>query len=352
MSRSIEWTDETWNPVRGCSRVSAGCDNCYAMAQAHRFHGPGQPYEGLTVLRPGKGVDWAGMARLVPEMLEKPMRWRKPRRIFVNSMSDLFHHSLTNEEIAAVFGVMAACPQHTFQVLTKRPERAREWFRWLDAHGTLLRSLHDARQLECSVYAQKLIPGAEWTVAEPDGWPLPNVWLGTSVEDQYTANRRIPELLQCPAALHWVSAEPLLGPLDLTRLTWMVSEKHDGPEEPEHINALTGDMRDGEDMFKVLHKEQYPALGWVVVGGESGNKARAFVLEWLVQVLAHCLGAGVPVFVKQLGALAVTADMENGKPIGVRVNLQHSKGGDPSEWPESLRVRELPRGWEQCEGAA
>ncbi|HEX2677999.1 MAG TPA: DUF5131 family protein, partial [Polyangiales bacterium] len=128
---AIEWTDTVWNPVRGCARVSPGCESCYAERQAHRFSNPGGPYEGLTVL--GKhGPRWSGRARFVPETLDAPLRWRKPRRIFVNSMSDLFHHDITNEQIAAVFGVMAACPQHTFQVLTKRAERLPEWFRWVD----------------------------------------------------------------------------------------------------------------------------------------------------------------------------------------------------------------------------
>lgn len=128
----IEWTDATWNPVRGCSRVSPGCDNCYAMHVAHRFSGPGMPYEGLTVLRKGK-TDWAGIARFVPDHLSDPLRWTKPRHVFVNSVSDLFHHTVSNEQIAAVFGVMAASPRHTFQVLTKRPERMVEWFEQLAA---------------------------------------------------------------------------------------------------------------------------------------------------------------------------------------------------------------------------
>ena len=123
----IQWTDKTWNPVRGCSRISSGCDNCYATGQAHRFSGTGMPYDGLTVIRNGK-VDWKGEARFIPEKLAEPLKWKKPCRVFVNSMSDLFHDSITDEQIAAVFGVMAACPQHTFQILTKRPKRMLAWF--------------------------------------------------------------------------------------------------------------------------------------------------------------------------------------------------------------------------------
>ncbi len=126
----IEWTDATWNPVRGCSRVSPGCQHCYAERMARRSDRPGGAYEGLTVLA-HDGPRWNGKVRLVPEKLDEPLRWRKPRMVFVNSMSDLFHEDIPNEFIAAVFGVMAASPQHTFQVLTKRAERMRDWFQWV-----------------------------------------------------------------------------------------------------------------------------------------------------------------------------------------------------------------------------
>src|SRR5690606_22560010 len=179
---TIEWTQGTWNPVSGCTRVSPGCDNCYAMRQAHRFSGNCQPYEGLTTIRRGK-VDWTGSVRFVPEMLEVPLQ-RKPTTWFVNSMSDLFHESLTNEQIASAFGGMAATPQHTYQILTKRPKRMREWFGWLDGRR-----------------------------------PLHNVWLGVSCEDQARADERIPHLLSTPAAVRFVSAEPLLGPIALR--AWM-----------------------------------------------------------------------------------------------------------------------------------
>ena len=122
---SIAWTDETWNPLRGCSRISEGCRHCYAETMAARFSGPGQPYEGT--IRNGR---WSGNVRIVPEKLGDPLRWTRPRMVFVNSMSDLFHDNVPNEFIAAVFGVIAAAPRHTFQVLTKRPARMLEWFEW------------------------------------------------------------------------------------------------------------------------------------------------------------------------------------------------------------------------------
>lgn len=144
---SIEWTDVTWNPVRGCSLVSAGCANCYAMKQAHRFSGAGKPYDGLTELGP-QGPRWTGKIQLVEEALDAPLHWKKPRRIFVNSMSDLFHEDVTNKFIASVFGVMAACPHHTFQVLTKRPDRLRQWFGWVESKRSgLTASLANTRRL-------------------------------------------------------------------------------------------------------------------------------------------------------------------------------------------------------------
>jgi protein gp37 len=311
---SIEWTDATWNPVRGCARVSPGCENCYAEGQAHRFSGPGQPYEGLTVL--GKhGPRWAGRARFVPEMLDRPLRWRRPRRVFVNSMSDLFHEDVTNEQIAAVFGVMAACPQHTFQVLTKRPGRALEWFGWVEreAQPTPDGVPNPHEDVMCGIMAANRGADVDY-LGLPGLWPLPNVWLGVSVEDQQRADERIPLLLQCPAAVRFLSCEPLLGPVEL------------------------GEMR-------------YPAddIGWVIVGGESGPGARPCRVEWIRSVLAQCRAAGVPAFCKQLGArpIETLGEVEIGDckaDLGeVEIQLIDRKGGDPAEWPEDLRIREWPQ---------
>lgn len=294
---TIEWCSKTWNPVRGCSRVSPGCDHCYAMGQAHRFAGPGKPYEGLTTIRRGK-VDWSGVARFVPGALDEPLRWRKPERVFVNSMSDLFHHSLSFEQIAAVFGVMAACPQHTFLVLTKRPERAVQFFSWLAASavsmgGPTVNAARGARWFAWNFVDESR---REFRVHDPEQpwiWPLPNVHLGVSCENQETADERIPLLLKCPAAVHWVSAEPLLGPLNLHLLLCT----HANPEHPEHKFSLV--CNGASDR-------------WVVVGGESGPGARPFDLAWARSIVEQCETAEVPCFVKQFGRVVVDSDREAG----------------------------------------
>jgi protein gp37 len=313
----IAWTDRTWSPVRGCSRVSAGCDNCYAMRQAHRFNTPSErsPYHGLTTIRRGK-VDWAGVARFIPEQLGAPLRWRKPARVFVNSMSDLFHPSLSNEEIAAVFGVMAACPQHTFQVLTKQPKRAAEWFDWIGGAGWAERRCHS----EAAKVTGRAIPHP------PDcTWPLPNVHLGVSAENQKTWDERRSFVHGCQAAVHFASMEPLLGPIRLRG---------------------TG----------AIH------LDWVIVGGESGAGARPCELGWIKGIVEQCEENAIPCFVKQLGARpCITEDawrkMSHGmlpllsprsehamvKEAGlVQLAMKDRAGGDPAEWPEALRVRQFP----------
>lgn len=317
---SIEWTNATWNPVRGCSRVSPGCDNCFAMCQAHRFSGPGKPYEGLTTIRRGK-VDWTGSARLVPSMLEQPLRWKKPRRIFVNSMSDLFHESLSDEDIDRVFAIMARCPQHTFQVLTKRPKRMLEYFADVQARSVAWEETDEIREAQSDVdgfddnkteWGLRLTRQNEEALQNVrafwDGVPLPNVWLGVSAENQEQADKRIPLLLQCPAAVRFVSAEPLLGPIDL-------------------IYAAFDGSWGVEDMGR---------LDWVIVGGESGHGARPCNVEWIRSIVKQCGDAGVPVFVKQLGAEPVDGH-------GWRdYRISHNKGGNMLEWPDDLRVREFP----------
>ena len=329
---AIEWTDATWNAVVGCSRVSAGCQNCYAERVAHR--GMAEQHRGLTVMG-AKGPRWNGDVRFVPHVLDKPLRWTKPRRVFVNSLSDLFHEGVTNEQIAAVFGVMAACPQHIFQVLTKRPARMVEWFRWA-AHADRFKEGTPGRlhSIFCALNAEaRFHPDGDQgplhvkRCADPDGpWPLPNVWLGTSVEDQVTAEERVPLLLGTPAAVRWVSYEPALGPVRFDALV------------DDEIGASWNAFEAG--------------LHWVVVGGESGPGARMFDAEWARAVIAQGRRAGVPVFVKQLGAHLV--DARNGvagvstpEPPGevsTPRRLRSRKGGDWDEWPEALRVREMPEG--------
>lgn len=267
---TIEWTDETWNPVRGCKKVSPGCDHCYAERFAERWRGvPGNAYEA--------GFD----PRFVPEALAEPLRWRLPRTVFVNSMSDLFQGAFSDEQIASVFGVMAACPQHTFQVLTKRQDRLAKWFAWVESSvGPSGVPLGPAgRCNEAAVWAltkDEVFPdrlaGCRGT------WPLPNVWLGVSVEDQAYADLRIPKLLAVPAAVRFVSYEPALGPVDF--------RKYLGAFEVPHTRPGLG-----------------PFLDWVIMGGESGPGAREMMGTWVRMTRNACDAAGVPFFFKQWGGL-------------------------------------------------
>ena len=321
---SIEWTDATWNPVRGCSRVSRGCERCYAEGTARRFAGPGQPYEGLVRLD-AKGkpkAQWNGEVRFVPEKLAEPLSWRKPRRVFVNSMSDLFHEGLAFEQIAAVFGVMASAQRHTFQVLTKRPERAAAFFTWLTGQGEEVEAWVNepppsgsALPSACAILASAhlTIDGDHWRSAMRAPWPLPNVWLGVSVEDQATADERIPALLTLPAAVRWVSYEPALGPAD--------------------FGAWIGAHHDACDCDRCFGVAQN-RIDWIVVGGESGPKARTFDIAWARSTVSACRAAGVPCFFKQAGSNPTL----NGEPV----RLRDRKGGDLAELPEDLRVRQWP----------
>lgn len=270
----IEWTDRSWNPVRGCSRISPGCENCYAERQAGRFSGEGWPFHGYASLT-SAGSRWTRKVSLIPDALEEPLHWKKPQRIFVNSMSDLFHEDLPFEHIAQVFEVMIKARWHTFQILTKRAARLVEFRDWW-------------------------CPGR--FVAFPD-----NVWIGVSVEDQARADERIPFLLQTPAVVRFLSCEPLLGPVTL----------------------CAGEHPAAEPCW--LDRK---AVGWVIVGGESGPGARPMRLDWAQRIVDDCRAAGVAVFCKQLGA----------KPVEflTPLKLKDRKGGDPSEWPQSLAVREFP----------
>lgn len=317
----IEWSEAVWNPIRGCSMVSSGCERCYAMRQARRMDHPGGAYEGLTKMTPS-GPKWTGDVRTVPHLLDQPLRWTRPRRIFVNSMSDLFHPDVPEEFIDQVFAVMALAPHHVFQVLTKRPGRMREYL--LDRGDDL-----GARLCQVTYEITGMDPGPA-----PE-WPLPNVWLGTSVENQATADERIPYLLETPAAVRWLSCEPLLGPVDLGY---------------RGAGAL---LIDGAGKKMVPQAWAPHQVDWVVVGGESGPGARPCNVAWIGSLVDQCRGAGVPVFVKQLGAdpcIYHEPATENGFPIEapfrehLRLDgaIRHSKGGDPSEWPEDLRVREYP----------
>ncbi len=287
----ISWCDSTWNCVRGCSRVSEGCRNCYAESVAARFCGPGQAYEGLAD-RARKGSKWTGVVRMVPEHLADPLRWKRPRRIFVNSMSDLFHESLTNEQITAVFGVMAAAPQHSFQVLTKRSRRMREWFEWVCSGG---RASRGDTLGYLNSRAREAMPQHHrgYVIAKlGHDWPLPNVWIGVSVEDQEAADVRIPDLLETPAAVRFLSCEPLLGPVNLRGVAG----------EPTDDEAVRIDALDGTWRTSPRDDDGHPVgarIGWVIVGSESGPRARPCETKWIRWLRDQCTDARVPFFFKQ-----------------------------------------------------
>ena len=248
MPSTIEWTDETWNPVTGCTRVSPGCDHCYMFALYPRLSAMGVP---------GYGGDPTEV-RLMPERLDAPLGWSKPRRVFVNSMSDVFHPRVPFDYVDRIFDAMnqaAAHRGHVFQVLTKRPGRAAAWW--------------DSRE-------------GRW----PGGWPE-GVWLGTSVESQRYAPR-VGVLSRVPAGVRFVSAEPLLGPLD-----------------------LRAELAAG-------------AVQWLIVGGESGPSARPMEEEWARDLRDQAVATGVAFFLKQLGG-------RRGKRSGDQAVLD---GRRWQEWPD------------------
>lgn len=322
----IEWTEKTWNPVRGCSVVSEGCRNCYAMNFATRFAGEGEAYEGLAY-RNGSGAHWTGKLRFVAEHLEDPLRWRNPARIFVNSMSDLFHEGVEAQWLNDIFGIMALAHWHTFQILTKRPDRALAYISQ-GSHGVI-------EQFQQIQHGGGIGPRSMFRaldIKRRDGigwqWPLPNLWLGTSVEDQKTADERIPLLLQTPAAVRWISAEPLLGPIDLSAYMGVTPN-------------ITGER-----------EQRYSIIDWVVVGGESGPRARPMYPDWARSLRDQCVAVGVPFFFKQWGEYLATPHGIGPAPNRNSVNLQ-TRGGlmvanrvgkkaagrllDGSEWSEFPR---------------
>lgn len=340
----IQWTHPpgfrgaTWNPVVGCKHASEGCRNCFAEVMAARIANAGrarkasgeEPTEVQAAYMRAVKWDgdkalprWSGELVPVPSTLVKPLRWTKPRCIFVNSMSDLFHPDVPDAYIAAVFGVMAATPRHRFQILTKRPERARSWFGWVRAPD----GLNDPdviRQLS----------------TQP--WPLPNVWLGTSVEDQKTADVRIPLLLACPAAIRFVSYEPAIGPVDFGVIpaNFPPGFLSKGAATEDYFDSLWGL---GWDPQRREHTAtDFNHLDWIIVGGESGPGARPFALEWAQRTIDACREAWVEVFCKQLGAHVVSEARRIDGEWAWRAGLKHPKGGSMDEWPEHLRVREFP----------
>lgn len=306
MASKIEWTEATWNPIVGCSLASPGCTNCYAMTMAARLERMGQArYAGLTKASKA-GAVWTGELRLVPEAVLLPLRRRKPTVYFVNSMSDLFHEAVPDAWIDQVFAAMALAPEHTFQILTKRSARMRAYVTAKGVHERVWELAH--------------------TVYEAGGlgdrtafdWPARNVWLGVSAEDQRRADERVPDLLATPAAVRFVSAEPLIGPIDFRHIE----------HKPGHfLNALTGMRCDSP--FDI---EIGPALDWIIVGGESGPKARPMHPAWARQIRDRCAAEGVAFHFKQHGAWAPRGPESLGYPIveGVPTLRLTDSGADGS----------------------
>lgn len=321
----IQWTQQTWNPLLGCTQIIgnpqelSGCQNCYAMRQAYRNQAMGlRGYQGVAKKLSQGDIVWTGIVNLVPQALLKPLQRQKPTTWFVNSMSDLFHDSISFEWINLIFGVMSLCPQHTFQILTKRPERMLEWFEQTHRDDWCNALIHYAWS-----GVSKFVNGTtnlDDSIRAP-GFPLPNVWLGVSVESQFAADERIPLLLETPAALRFLSCEPLLEYIDLTTVRCP--------------NGALTQQRVEFDPWQLLGTFNALSAGisWGIVGGESGYNARPCSVEWIRHLISQFKTAVIPIFVKQLGTSWARSS---------GTYRDHSKGGDPQVWPEDLRIREFP----------
>lgn len=319
---NIIYAPKSWNPISGCSPVSEGCANCWAKVMARR-----------------QRQDW-GAIYLHPERLEQPLRWRKPKTVAVAFMGDLWHDQVPDEFIDKVFAVMALTPQHTYLLLTKRPERMRAYLAALavDVQNWPLPGEKGSERIRTATLIQSAI------------WPLPNVWLGVSCENQARADERIPLLLDTPAAHRWISCEPLLSAIAL------------GFFKPAFYT------RGGRGRSTTVRVRE--GLDWCVIGGESGPHARPCDLGWIRDIRDQCKAAGVPCYVKQMGAKPVLPDTAegarewhagvqigairwpagaerwlygpDGRRAGYALWFRDRKGENPDEWPADLRVREMP----------
>ncbi|MFI9194096.1 phage Gp37/Gp68 family protein [Streptomyces californicus] len=330
---AIQWTEQTWNPTTGCDRISPGCDNCYALTMAKRLKGMGsakyQTDGDPRTSGPGFGITTH------PDTLTEPLRWKKPRKVFVNSMSDLFHARVPRDFLAQVFAVMAATPQHTYQILTKRPDRAARILggscKCGHPNGEHFRA---SMEWAATSHSPAYVPGLEHGIYHRSGWPLPNVWIGTSVENQKYADLRIPALLKTPAAVRFLSCEPLLSPVRLF-----------DTDHSQHARDWDGEwicLDCSTDEQTVPWRTTEPAqlgIDWVIIGGESGPGARPFQSQWAASLIEDARAAGAAPFVKQLGTVWARDTYWAGKSVAAHGD---TKGGDPTYWPANLRVREYP----------
>ena len=361
MTTSIGWTwvpdgkgetktGETWNPQVGCLSVSPACHNCYAAGQAHRSSGDKpmvKQHHGLTKQakdKDGKQLldaegrklppHWNGQVNRVPHLLAQPLHWRDPRGVFVCSMSDLFFDVGSEDAcrwIAAIFGIMAACPQHTFMVLTKRPVNAAKWFAWVDAQA---KGMEDeaAPTRVCMGMAVDALAGDLATPAVRDrirlamrhddlAWPLPGVWVGVTAEDQKHADLRVPVLLELPAAVRFVSYEPACGPVDWTRIKW--------PGRESTVDVLRGGSWDLDPAFGFIQHSDMATLDWLIAGGESGPGARPMNPDWARSARDQCEAAGVAYYFKQVGAWSF-----DGSNVGAKLAGRELDGRTWDGFPE------------------
>ena len=280
----IQWTDASWQVTAGCTKVSPGCDNCYALPMSARLRAMGNTdywtNVGKNIGKPGSPLEWTGAITTLAHRIETPLHWRKPRRIFVNSMSDLFHPAVPFEFIDCVFETMYQVRRHTFQILTKRAERMAEYFQRKPSYAVV--------------------------------WPLPNVWLGTTCENQEEYDRRWPILCyKVPAAMTFLSLEPLLGPIDLRLMT---------------LQKLASGL--GMDQAKRMDPQKANP-GLVICGPETGPRRRPCDPSWIRGIVEQCAAASVPCFVKAY-------------PVGRLPGGKGTISKIPAEWPEWARVQQFP----------
>lgn len=333
----IEWCDATLNVFRGCLKVSEGCKNCYAITTAHqlntRFKNAGNEaarkvaakYEGLTKVLGNGEKNWTGEVQVDYDTMMQPFKWKKGKRIFVNSMSDVFYEKISVADIAILFAVMFLTPQHTYMILTKRPERMNEVLNSSEFVAKVCvavdlirtyRSIADGNPLTSAEFEAVKITLNDYTTgnslridkAPIETFPFPNIWLGVSVENQATADERIPLLLSTPAHIRFLSMEPLLGEVDLMQI----------PVGNYFLNTVKGTIYSAAKLSDI--REPYESyyqdkIDWVIVGGESGSKARPMNPLWVQKIQEECEKASVPFFFKQWGEWSPNLLADNMKKL-------------------------------------
>ena len=303
---SIEWAHATVNAISGCSVISPGCKNCYAM-RAGVHNRPHHPSRGLTQQGAHGQHVWTGGVRLNEDWLKRPLTWAKPRRIFWNAHGDPFHPAVPQEWVDRELAIAALTSQHRHLILTKRSDRMRRFFE----------NNHLAeRVLGWCRYFGFLPDSAKWQ------WPLPNVWLGVSVEDQKRADERIPDLLATPAALRWLSCEPLLEPIDVRDYTWPVCKSMPGKYRTWEEAAAAGEL---SYKRQALVAASATFIEWIVAGGESGPGARPVHPDAFTTLRDQCDNAGVPFLFKQWGEWIGRAHLTEAQKLQLKGKQFHAK---------------------------